>query len=188
VNPFEYLLVLAAVILGLAVSDLAMSANRLLDAGERIKWDWLAPLAAIVVFLKIVTQWWTWFSAAPIAKGLTFEMYLGVLSSAVLLFLLAAASLPDQIGDGKFDLAEYYRRVQRRYWLIFAAHFAVSAVVNAWVQIALEAARFAFSLAYLIVPGAIALGFIRVRWLHAVALLALIGVYLAQLFGHGLGQ
>lgn len=36
-SPFEYLLLLASVILGLAVSDLAMSTHRLLDAGRRVR-------------------------------------------------------------------------------------------------------------------------------------------------------
>jgi len=73
-GPFEYLLILAVVVLGLALSDLAMSVHRLLAAGKRVRWDWLAPLAALVAFLKIVTQWWVWFGAAGIAAHLTFGM------------------------------------------------------------------------------------------------------------------
>jgi hypothetical protein len=54
-GQFEYLLILASVILGLAVSDIAVSLNRLLEV--RVRWDWLAPLAAVLAFLKITAQW-----------------------------------------------------------------------------------------------------------------------------------
>src|SRR5262249_6426947 len=138
-NPFEYLLVLAAVILGLAISDLAVSANRLLEAGDRVKWDWLAPLAAVVAFFKIVTEWGGWVDAEAFCKRVAFEMCVGVLVSAVLLFLLAGAAFPDQIEKGdRFDLADYYRRIVRRYWLIFAAHLLVSFAVSIWVQMTIK--------------------------------------------------
>ena len=180
---------LVAVVLGLAVSDLAISINRLLEAGARVKWDWLAPLAASVALLKIVTQWWSWFGAAQIAKGLTFEMYLGVLVSAVLLFLLAAAALPDRIDEAGLDLGAYYAGVARRYWLLFAAHWTLSTAVSTWVQIVVQGAKLTtFSPYYLIVPAAIGLAFVRSRLLHTLAFVGLIGLYLIQLAGHDLGQ
>jgi riboflavin transporter FmnP len=116
-SPFEYLLLFAAIILGLAIADLAMSIHRLLAAGARVSWDWLAPLAAFVVFLKIVTQWWTWYGASRIASGLTFEMFLAVLVASILLFLLTAVSLPDDFGERSIDLRDYYASVSRRFWL-----------------------------------------------------------------------
>src|SRR5437667_5006187 len=59
-NPFEYLLLFAAIVLGLAISDLAISLHRLLNAAGRVRWGLLSPLAGIIAFLKIITQWWTW--------------------------------------------------------------------------------------------------------------------------------
>ena len=51
-SPFEYLLAFAAVVLGLATSDLAMSLNKLLNAGSRVRWGLLAPLAALWRFSR----------------------------------------------------------------------------------------------------------------------------------------
>jgi hypothetical protein len=95
-GTFEYLLLFAAVILGLAISDLAISLHRLLNAAGRVRWDWLSPMAAALAFVRIVTQWWTWHDAERIAGGLTFGMFLGILISATLLFLMAAVALPDE--------------------------------------------------------------------------------------------
>ncbi|HLI65774.1 MAG TPA: hypothetical protein VKU90_05360 [Caulobacteraceae bacterium] len=188
-GAFEYLLILAAVILGLALSDLALSLHRLLSAGRRVRWDWLAPLAAIVAFLKIVTQWWAWFSGAGIAKTLTFEMYVGELAGALLLFLLAAAALPDEAGEDKIDLAAHYAAVSRRYWLLFAAQWIVLTAVNLWavLHVAGPHKLEVFWPAWFVLPVTLSLVFIKNRWWHTGWLVALVVVYLAQFFGQGLG-
>lgn len=186
-SPFEYLLIFAAVILGLAVTDLAVSLHRLLSAGRRVRWDWLAPLAAVVAFLKIVIQWWIWHSAQRLAGGLTFPMFIGVLASAVLLFLLAAAALPDEIGrEEPVDLRAHYAAVSRRYWILFLAHWTLLNAVSAWAQMQVEGARFAASPLYLLGLLPLSLIFVRAHWWHALALAGLIVLYLAQFFGQTL--
>ena len=182
-NPFEYLLTFASVILALAVGDVVVSLNRLLQAGKQVTWDWLAPLAAVVVFLKIVTQWWSWFAAAPLAKGMTFGMYIGVLVGAVLLFLLAATTLPDKIEDHGIDLAAYYASIHRRFWLLFAAHWVVMQGVRIWIGTSVEHAHFAaISPFYAIVPVALALAFWWNRWAHLLGLLGFLALYLGPTF------
>jgi hypothetical protein len=189
-GPFEYLLVFLAIVLGLAVTDLCTSLNRLLDAGARVRWDWLSPLAAVVAFLMILTQWWSWFGAVQLAKGLTFEMFVLIVVAVVLLFLLAAASLPDAVEEGGVDLREYYPRVSRRYWLLFAAHYLAANAVTVWAQIQVQGARLSPSLLFIAVfpIAAVGLAFVRVRLLHAACLVALIGIYVVQFAGHPLGQ
>jgi len=186
-GPFEYLLLFAAIILGLATTDLATSLHRLLVAGARVRWDWLAPLAAVVAFLKIVTQWWTWFGVERIARGLTFEMFLGVLIGAVLLFLMAAAALPDETPEGPIDLRAHYAQVSRRYWVLFALHWTWTAMVSIWAQMQIEGARLDLrSPAYLIIPLALSLVFIRNRWWHTLCLAGLAVLYVGQFFGQPL--
>ena len=83
-RPLEYLLGLESIILALALGDLARSLHRLLVAGERVKWDFLSPLAAMMVLLKIVNHWWRWFRLERIADQLTFELFLGVVAATVI--------------------------------------------------------------------------------------------------------
>ncbi len=189
-SPFEYLLLFAAVILGLAVSELAIASHRLVNASERVRWDWLSPLAAIVIFLKIVTQWWTWYSAESLPGGLRFEMFIGVIIGGVMLFLLAAMVLPEAShGAATVDLAAHYQRIRRRFWLLFAAHWAVMTAVSTWAQIAVGGARYSgVSVVYLIVPVTAGLAFVRPRWIHGLALVALGGLYVAQFYGQQLGH
>ena len=187
-NPFEYLLLFAAIVLGLAISDLAISLHRLLNAAGRVRWGLLSPLAGIIAFLKIITQWWTWYSGQSLALAFSFEMFIGVMIGAVLLFLMAAAALPE-VGEGEaiVDLPAYYDLVRRRFWLLFAAHWVVATGVRIWAQMRISGAHLDLrSPAYLIIPGAVALAVIKARWLHVRCMIALIVLYLTQLAGQHL--
>jgi hypothetical protein len=184
-SAFEYLLLLAAVVLGLALADLAVSVHRLLSARGRVRWDWLAPLAAIVAFLKILTQWWTWFSAESIASSLTFEMFLVVLVASLLLFLLAATALPDDFGEGAVDLRDHYALVSRRFWLLFVSQWLLMQAVRIWAGIVINKAHVDLvSPVWLVVPVALSLAFIRNRWWHTVGLLGFVALYLVNGLGH----
>ena len=141
-GAFEYMLMLVSVVLGLAVSDLAISLHRLLGAGARVRWDALAPLAAAVAFLKIVNQWWAWFATAQIARALTFEAFVLVLIATTMLFLLAAAAFPDEAPEGQIDLAQHYAKVARRYWLLFASELVLMNAIDIWAQMSIAPARF----------------------------------------------
>jgi len=187
---FEYLLLFAAVILGLAVSELAIATHRLVNTNERVRWDGLAPLAASVVFLKIITQWWSWYAAESLPGGLRFEMFIGVIVGGVLLFLLAAMVLPEAShGNAEVNLAHHFERVRRRFWLTFAAHWVVATAVSIWAQVALAGAHFSpFSWAYLMVPVTVGLALVRSRWIQALALIGMNALYLMQFYGQQLGH
>ena len=120
-GSFEYLLLFAAVILGLAFSNLAVSTHRLLNAAGRVRWNIASLLAAVLAFERIVTQWWTWYGVKSFAEGLTFAMFIGVLVSAALLYLMAAVAPPDELEAGTVDLRAYFGIVRRRFWPLFAA-------------------------------------------------------------------
>ena len=185
--PFEYLLLFAAVILGLAVCELAIGLNRLLACRGRITWDWLTPLAASLTFLKIVSQWWNWHTAAPLAQGMTFEMFLLVLIGAALLFMLAAAVFPGTAGDGGADLPAHYEAVRRRYWTLFTLHFLLAAALSIWLEVQIGHANLRLDSPFLlIVPVGISLIFIRNRWWHTIALIGLNAAYCAAFFGRTL--
>lgn len=183
--PFEYLLLFASVILGLAACELAIGLNRLLGAWGRVRWDWLTPLAALLVFLKLVTQWWIWHGAVALASGITFEMYLTVLVDAVLLFMMAAAAFPNPAGgEESVDLRVHYGRASRRFWTLFTTHFLVGTSTGIWMQMRIEHAHFVFIWwVWLVALAGLSLVFIRNRWWHGVALVGFCFLYLVQSWG-----
>jgi hypothetical protein len=186
--PFEYLLLFASVILGLAACELAIGLNRLLGAWRRVDWDWLAPLAALLVFVKLVTQWWIWHRGVVLASGITFEMYLAVLVDAVLLFMMAAAALPNPAGgEDSIDLRAHYDRVSRRFWILFTIHFVLGTGTGIWMQMQIEHAHFIFVWwIWLVALLGLSLIVIRNRTWHTVAMVGLCVLYLVQSWGQTL--
>ena len=182
-SAFEYLLLFAAVILGLAISDLAISLHRLLNAATRVRWDALPLLAAALAFERIVIQWWTWHGADRLAAGFTFGMFLVILINACLLFLMAAVALPDEVADG-LDLRAYYARTYRRYWLLFGVQWLSLNLVSIWVQHVITHARISLlSPVWLIFPITLALAFIRNRIVQAGGLAGFLVFYTVAFFG-----
>ncbi len=190
-QPFEYLLLLAAVILGLAIADLAVSLNRLLRAGRRVKWDWLAPLAALVALTKIVTQWWIWFGVQQDARSITFEMFLWVLLVTLVLFLLAAASLPDEVPEEGIELRRYFDQTGRYFFCLFALHSTGAFLVSIWIQVQVQNHFTDFLTWRLLLPAAmigsaVSGALISNRWWRGACLVTYLGVYLWQSAGTSL--
>ncbi len=188
-SPFDYLLILAAVILGLAVSDLVISLQRLLAAGRRVKWDWLSPGLALVALLKIVTLWWSWYVVGPIAKRVTFEMYLGEIGATAILFLMSASALPDEIGPEGVDLRAWFETSRRRFWTLFLLHWLAATGVSIWIQIALAHRTFQpMSPIWLVIPVVLSLIVVKNRWWQTAGIAGFAALYLLESLGRTLGS
>ncbi|MGZ9098835.1 MAG: hypothetical protein ACXW3K_01225 [Brevundimonas sp.] len=121
-SAFEYTSVLASIIIGLALVDVLVSLNRLIRAGSSIRWHWAAPAAALLVALTIIQIWWSIYR--PQDAPMTIGQFLPLLVELVILFLLAAAALPDEVPVGGLDLRLYYDRNGPYFWSLFTAALA----------------------------------------------------------------
>ena len=118
-SAFEYTSVMASIIVGLALVDILVSLNRLIRAGGSVRWHWAAPATALLVSLTIIQIWWGLYT--PRDTAMTIGQFLPLLVELVILFLLAAAALPDEIPVGGIDLRIYYDRNGRYFWSLFTA-------------------------------------------------------------------
>jgi hypothetical protein len=187
----EHIGVFISIILGLAVADLCVSFNRLLEAGSRVRWDWLAPMAALVALLKILVQWFEWFPLARLAPTqITFEVFLLVVAGSVLMFLVAAAALPDRADEAVVDLRGYYAHAARRYWLLYAAQYLMPRALVIWLVMQVYHRPVAWSdeiRSLVTVAIALLLAFARNRWLHTLCLAGFLVVLCTELAGHAIG-
>ena len=185
-EPFEFLLLFAALLLGVAVTDLATSLHRLL--GRQVRWDWLAPLAGLVAFLKIVTQWWTWYGLALFSKALTWEMFLSTLASSILLFLMTAAALPDSAPPGEvIDLRAHWAKVHRRYWTLFLMHWLLVGGLRVYASYLTNTPMISpWPPGLVVVPACVLLILFSNRWLQTVGLVGFWAIYTGQFFGRSL--
>jgi hypothetical protein len=119
-NSFEYITVLVSIVVGLAIADLATSAHRLLRAGGRVRWDWIAPTAALLMLLELFNLWWKWHGFT----GTTLGQVVPYFATLLLLFLSASAALPDEVPAEGLDLREFFHENRRYFWSVYTAYVA----------------------------------------------------------------
>ncbi|HEX5262160.1 MAG TPA: hypothetical protein VFW13_01455, partial [Phenylobacterium sp.] len=106
----------------------------------------------------------------------------------LVLYLISAAALPDEVPAGPIDLRAHYLAVSRRLWLLFVVQGLLTASINTWVAVRTGANPSEVLTAYyVILPAAFLLAMIRTPALHVVGLIALSGFYAFQYFGQVLG-
>ena len=130
IRAFEYATGLFAVLIGLAVVDLATSFHRLLRSSTRVRWDPLALMAALYALCLVVAMWFDLWGVRHFDATRGFFFYLSFIAEFLVLFLVAAASLPDQPAEGT-DLREYYEHTRRYLWtllVIFQALYVADGV------------------------------------------------------------
>lgn len=112
----ERVAVLVAIILGLALAELATGVHRLMRAGRRVRWDWMSPALAFAMLLETVQFWWlsqAWYANASELRLIEFLPRLVLL---LMIYLLAAAVLPDKVPEKGIDLRAFYQETSRYFW------------------------------------------------------------------------
>ena len=104
-----------SVLIGLAVADIATSLHRLVRSKVPVTWDPLALLAAFYALCLAVTMWFDIWGVRNFASTRHFFFYLALVADLFLLFLIAAASLPDEPGADA-HLGNYYASTRRYFW------------------------------------------------------------------------
>lgn len=169
----ENVLVFASIIVGVAVADQLTSLHRLLKRGKAVRWDWLLLWVAALVLLTQIQIWWS--LAGQRENPITIGEFLPILIELVLLFLLAAASLPDEASEGEIDLRRYYGEQSRYIWGLYA--LALGWLIGSEMAAqAIEAGRFSVMQnadEFLILALMASMAFVRRRAWHVVGLTVL---------------
>ncbi len=128
IRAFEYSLGLFAVLIGLAVADVANSFHRLMRSRFPVVWDPLALLAAGYALCLAVGMWFDLWGVRQFAATRHFFFYLWMIAAMFVLFLIAAAALPDEV-HARCDLTEHYASTRRYFWTLVTL-FQLSYLVN----------------------------------------------------------
>ena len=110
---FNYVMVLASVIIGLAVTHLLQGVAKLIQHPQREKLYWVHLMWVALMFLNALFLWW-WEYQLSALHHWTFELYVFVLSFSVVLYLICAVLMPSDLGDYATYRAYYF---SRRRWL-----------------------------------------------------------------------
>lgn len=133
-SPFEYVLPMVSILIGLAVGDLSLSLHRLLRARRRVRWDWLPMATALLVLLLILDFWWAFYAMGRAEVWTRYWGFLILAAALICIFLLASAALPDEIPDEGLHLAVYYQENRRYFWMLFALFTMLTLVLDLLVE------------------------------------------------------
>ena len=118
-DAFEYAMGLFSVVIGLAVTNVATSLHALLRNRRAVRWDPLALAAAAYTLCMAVYMWFDIWGVRGVAVTRQFFFYLALVAELFILFLAAAASLPDE-ASGQRDLRSYYAENRPYFWTLMA--------------------------------------------------------------------
>ena len=166
---FDFTFALSAVVLGLALTEIAAATHRLLLAGRRVRWAPEPVLLTAIVLLVIVSVWMGAWDERHETVVTVQQLILQVLK-LVTLYFAAASVLPHHVEE-RLDLHIYYDRTRT---LSFGALIFRAYGVTVDGQAALDARAIVHLLVYLAVYASLI--FIRARWLN-VLLLAFVIVF-----------
>ena len=169
-------LIFAGIIVGLAVADQLLSLHRLLKRRRVVIWDPLLLGVAGLVMVTLVQVWWS--IAGARSTELTIAEFLPMLFGLTLLFLLAAASLPDEsdASADTFDLRKYYDEHRRYIWTLYTVS-GLSMVLTRFfepqnVPVGFYSLHNAIDVAALALMATLIV--VRNRWWHGIVLVVLV--------------
>lgn len=172
-HPYTFLLPLVSVLVGLAVTDVAKSLHVLVRARRRVRWDPLPLAASFVAVLTTFNLWWRFASSGDPTPYLTLGGFLPLAAQLLVLFLLNAAALPDEVPADGLDLRAFYESNARVFWTLFAVHVVLlmaTRAVRLWMGIGTEDVSMEVHvLNALTLVVFVVLAVVRRRWVHAVA-------------------
>jgi hypothetical protein len=117
IRAFEFAIGVFAVLIGLAIADIATSFHRLLRSETPVNWDPLALSAALYALCMAIYMWFDLWGVRNIAATRYFLFYLLLFAQLFVLFLVAASSLPDE-ANGPINLRDFYAANRRNFWFL----------------------------------------------------------------------
>jgi hypothetical protein len=128
---FEYVAIFYGIVVALAIETVLVSVHRLLAARTRVRWHWMAPATAINASLLTLGQFWVlWGDRDRWTGSFSFFQFLPFGISMLLMFLSAAATLPDRVPAAGVDLKDFYFENRRHYWGLVVVYFVFNIVLN----------------------------------------------------------
>jgi hypothetical protein len=118
VEPFGYLSILTSIVLGLGITRVLTGFGGLLQVRHRVRLYWVHLLWALNLFLFLVLNWWILFRWHTQSEW-SFFIFLFILLSPTVGFLLSVLLFPDPIKDGA-DMSQYFFANHRWFFLLGA--------------------------------------------------------------------
>lgn len=133
-EPFEYIVVLTSLILGLGIAQILTGVADILSHIRHVKISIPHAIYVLVVFLIHIQEWWINYQYSKIVPVWTLSVVLCILIFPILLFLQARMLFPTGLQSKETDLNNYYDNQWRWLFSIGTLTVAVSLMQNMYIQ------------------------------------------------------
>ena len=123
-DPFSYIIVLTSIILGLGVTRLVGGLGHLLQTRKRRRPYWVHTLWMVNLLLATAIIWWMTFRWRVIEHW-TFFLFLFLLLTPTLLYLVSSLLFPDQEEETIADWQTYFFDNNRVVFSLYALVFPI---------------------------------------------------------------
>lgn len=133
-EPFEYVIVLFSLILGLGIAQILTGVADLCSNLRNVKTYLPHTVLIFNVFLLHIQEWWYSYSYMVEVQGWTLPLVMSLMTYPILLFLLARMLFPTGLRGGETNLMNYYQGEWRWFFGIFAGTALISLLQNVFVS------------------------------------------------------
>jgi hypothetical protein len=126
-EPFEYLMALYSIIIGVGIAQLLTSVGHIIQAGKQVHSYWVHTAWVLLIFALHVLQWFGAWEYRAIDHWRFFP-FLAFLSIPVQLYVLSILAFPDIQRDERCDLRAYY--YERCGWIHGIAIATITLVIG----------------------------------------------------------
>lgn len=177
-TPVDWALGMVSILMSLALGDITLSLHRMMRHRHQVQWDARVVIAAGLVVQTIIRMWFLVWNVRNVRAVLAFPFYFSMFVDFMLLFLLAAACLPDD-AEEETSLSTFYDEHRRYFWTLFALFHLI--YFGHFIYFAHGAPG---ALPRIVEEGVPLLLFVvlirwRARWLHILLPLAMLIFYFA---------
>lgn len=110
---FDYVMVLASIVIGLALTHLMQGVAAIVQHPTRVR-VWWVHLTWVAFMLMSTVFWWWWEFRLRLIETWTFQLYAFVLCYAFLIYLICALLFPRDL-EGYAGFKDYF--LSRRRWI-----------------------------------------------------------------------
>jgi len=131
-QPFEYVVVLVSLILGLGIAQILIGVSNSISNYQTVKFSLPHSLLILIVFITQIQEWWVDYQYSKIIDVWTLAVVLCLVIYPIILFLLATVLFPPgSHQDEKIDLNKYY--FER--WPIFFIGGLLAVITSMWQNV-----------------------------------------------------
>ncbi|MFY0652939.1 MAG: hypothetical protein JXQ96_12930 [Cyclobacteriaceae bacterium] len=133
-EPFEYVVVLTSLIIGLGIAQILTGVADMVAQYRKIKISAPHIIYVIVIFFLHIQEWWINYEYAKHIDVWSLQAVFGILVYPILLFIQARLLFPTGLRSRETDMVEYYEDQWR--WLFSIGAWTV--IISIWHNVLIQ--------------------------------------------------